>query len=121
MNGLSSWSGARVLPRLLRLSTTLDVMTAHVRVGAVATAAFLALLLFGLLQHGPASAAPVSAPAPVATATPAPEMPQQPQGGWGRRERRGPPPGFWGGGPDDQGSQQAPALSDPSTEGATES
>jgi hypothetical protein len=99
-------------------------MTAHVRVGVVATAAFLALLLFGLLAHRPASADPVSAPAPAATATPAPEMPQQPRGGWGgRRERHGPPPGFWGrGGPDDNGGQQqAPAPSDPSTDGATES
>jgi hypothetical protein len=88
-------------------------MTAHVRVGVVATAAFLALLLFGLLQHRPASAEPLSAPAATATATP--ETPQQPQGGWGRRERRGPPPGFWGGG------GQVPAPSAPSTDGATES
>jgi hypothetical protein len=89
-------------------------MTAHVRVGVVATAAFLALLLFGLLQHRPASAEPLSAPAPAATATP-----DMPQGGWGgRRERRGPPPGFWPGGPDDNGGGPVPA---PSTDGATES
>src|SRR4051794_7891906 len=124
MNGLSSWSGARVLPRLLDLSITLDHMTAHVRVGVVATAAFLALLLFGLLQHRPASAEPFSAPAApaTATATPAPEMPQQPDPGFGRRDRRGPPPGFFGGsgGPDDQGGggQVVPA---PNTDGATES
>jgi hypothetical protein len=90
-------------------------MTAHVRVGVVATAAFLALLLFGLLAHRPASADPVSSPAPVATATP-----ELPQGGWGgRRERRGPPPGFWGGG--GGGAPQAPAPSAPGTDGATES
>jgi len=103
--------------------------SAHVRVGVVATAAFLALLLFGLIQHKPASAEPISAPA--VTASPTPEVPQQPEPGFGRRERRGPPPGFWGGGPDnggqapdaggqvpDDGGQQMPA---PSTEGATES
>src|SRR4051794_22964554 len=96
--------------------------TAHVRVGVVATAAFLALLLFGLLQHRPASAQPLSAPVPAATPTPAPDMPQQqrPQGGFGRRERHGPPPGFFGG-PDDNGGGggqvPAPAPSAPSTDG----
>ena len=85
-------------------STLTDRRGAHVRVGAVATAAFLILLLV-LAARGPAASDPVvPATAPAATPTPTPQqatpadpIPDDPRerGGWHRRG--GGEPGFGGG------------------------
>ena len=97
-----------------------DTRSAHRRVGAVAIAAFLALLLLGL-GRGPASA---NQAAPAASPTAEPSQQQQAPDFGGGHERRGPrfrdgggDPDFGGGGgPDfDGGGAPAPAPSTPST------
>jgi hypothetical protein len=103
--------------------------SAHVRVGAVATAAFLVLLVI-LATRGPAAADPsVPATAPAATPTVQPQQttPADPDPGFGRprggfrRRGGGGVPGFGRGGgavpaPDDGGGGLAPA---PGTGGGT--
>ena len=94
---------------------------AHRRVGAVAIAAFLALLLLGL-NRGPASANQ-AVPAASPTAEPSQQQQQAPDFGGGH-ERRGPRLHDGGGDPDfdggggpgfDGGGAPAPAPSTPST------
>ena len=117
-----------------------DRRAAHLRVGAAATAAFLALLLWGLAARSPA--APARSPAPAVESTrpdatqPAPVEPQQgtpdrPGPDFDHdRDGNGPPgdgrgPGFGGGpdgGPNGDGAPggsatPAPATPAPSTDG----
>jgi len=91
-----------------------DTRSAHRRIGAVAIAAFLALLLLGL-NRGPASASQ-AAPAASPTAEPSQQVPdfdrdhdgRGPRGGF-RGDDDGGGPGFGGG-----GAAPAPAPSTPS-------
>jgi len=87
-------------------SATVDVADrrrAHVRVGAVATAAFLALLLLGA-THGPAPADPLTEPAATPTVQPTQpgqSAPADPDPDFGHDHDgfgpRGDGPGFGGG------------------------
>jgi len=87
-----------------------DTRSAHRRVGAVAIAAFLALLLLGLTR-GPASANQ-AAPAATPSATPQQQTPEFREGR-GRRFRGGGGgvPDF-GGGPPDGGGAPDPGTPD---------
>src|SRR3954454_5697363 len=97
-----------------------DTRSAHRRVGAVAIAAFLALLLLGL-NRGPASAHP-AAPAAPPTAEPSENAPdldrdhdgRGPRGGF-RGDDGGGGPGFGGGG----GAPAPSTRSRPSTGGTS--
>ena len=84
---------------------TADRRRAHARVGAAATAAFLALLLLGALKAN--ADPPQRTPAATPTVEPAQPPPSEPDRGFGRR-RGGGPPGGGGGGfvpaPDSGGS-----------------
>jgi hypothetical protein len=93
-----------------------DTRAAHRRIGAVAIAAFLALLLLGL-NRGPASANQGS-PAASPTAEPSQQIPDFDRDHDGRGPRRGfdgGGPGFGGG---DDGGGGAPAPSTPATPSA---
>ena len=115
-----------------------DRAGAHFRVGAAATAAFLALLLLLLVTHSSAEAErtlPVTSPAAPTTIQPEQSAPSDTipdfRRGRGARGGRGngPGPGFGGGGggggqggggiPDAGGGGTAPAPSTPSTGGTT--
>ncbi len=102
-----------------------NTSTPHFRVGAAATAAFLALLLLLLMTHGSAEAErtlPVISPAAPTTVQPQQSAPDDPipdfRRGRGRGDGDGPRgngPGFGGGGQDGGGGGTAPAPSIPST------
>jgi hypothetical protein len=95
-----------------------DTRSAHRRVGAVAIAAFLALLLLGL-SRGPASANQET-PAASPTAAPSQQIPdfdrdRDGDGGGPRRGFRGGGGSGFGGGGDPDGGGVAPAPSAPTT------
>src|SRR3954451_18137331 len=95
-----------------------DRRRAHVRVGAAATAAFLALLLLGLTHHAAAADPTFNAPAAPPTVHPADPQPidPDPRPGLGRDGRgfhRGGGGGFRGGGGFDGGGGGAPTTPAP--------